>query len=87
MCDHQRARLPESNESVNDTLLAGISFCFFALCEDDEHGVGVVDEVEDSKAHVMAEKIMTLMDKVIPALTENWNSSIFVKNVQPKFVT
>lgn len=42
-----------------------------ALCEHDEHGVGVVDEVEDGEAHVVPQKVVTLVHEVIAALAEN----------------
>jgi len=42
--------------------LIGVAFCFSALGEDDEHGVGVVDEVEDGEAHVVTEEVVTFVD-------------------------
>ena len=43
-----------------------------ALPKDDKHGVGVVEEVEDSEAHVMSEQVVSLVHKVVAAFSENW---------------
>jgi hypothetical protein len=44
-----------------------------AFRENDEHGVGVVDEVEDGEAHVVPDQVVALVNEVVAALAEHCN--------------